>query len=128
MNNSKHLSLFALGALFGCLPLQAQNVDEETILVKSKLVERVDSSLVVSMTFDLSNVELASDRSLVCTPLIERGDSLVALPSLIVNGRVRHILYERTGRTPEKNREYDFQLYRNIEELAPKVIAKKRKK
>ena len=27
----------------------------------------------------------------------------------------------------EKNREYDFQLYRNIEELAPKVIAKKRK-
>lgn len=27
----------------------------------------------------------------------------------------------------EKNREYDFQLYQNIEELAPKVIAKKRR-
>ena len=116
MNNSIHLPLFALGALFGCLPLQAQNVDEETILVKSKLVERVDSSLVVSMTFDLSNVELASDRSLVCTPLIERGDSLVALPSLIVNGRARHILYERTGRTPEKNREYELRRRNDTEQ------------
>ncbi|OUO49061.1 hypothetical protein B5F77_15455, partial [Parabacteroides sp. An277] len=37
--------------------------------------------------------------SLVCTPLIESGDSLRALPPIILNGKTRHILYERLERT-----------------------------
>lgn len=39
-----------------------------------------------------------SNRSVTYTPVIQRGDSLRRLPALIVNGRNRQILYERTGR------------------------------
>ena len=68
---------------------------ENQITVKEKQVARVDSTLLLGMTFDLSTIELNRNHSLVCTPLLTRGDSVVALPPLVVNGRNRHILYER---------------------------------
>ncbi|MDO4938063.1 MAG: hypothetical protein Q4E62_09115, partial [Sutterellaceae bacterium] len=44
-------------------------------------------------------IEVASGRSVVCTPLLVQGDSCRALKPVIINGRDRHILYERAGRT-----------------------------
>ena len=62
------------------------------------MVERADSWLVVDMTVDLSSLKVASDRSIQYLPTVRRGDSLAVLPPLIVNGRARHILYERMDR------------------------------
>ena len=96
-NNTKWI---AAALLMGSLAAEAQ---ENQILVKEKQVGRLDSQLVVGLTFDLHAVELASNRSLICTPLLTRGDSVKALPPLVVNGRNRQILYERGLRGEAKH-------------------------
>ena len=74
------------------------------------MVERADSWLVVDITVDLSSLKVASDRSIQYLPTVRRGDSLAVLPPLIVNGRARHILYERMDRDRMENNE--FEVYR----------------
>ena len=98
MNKRIRTQLMVCGAFLGVFSLQAQE-NVEQIVIKQKLVERVDTSLMVNMTMDLSRLEVSSGQSVVYTPVIERGDSIVALTPLIVNGRARHILYQRTDRT-----------------------------
>lgn len=94
----------------------AQKNEENQILVRQQLVERVDSSLVISMVLDLNDIEIASGNSMVCTPIIEREDSIIALPRLIINGRSRHILYERTGRNPQEDGEFELRRYNGTEQ------------
>lgn len=74
--------------------------------VEKKLVERSDDYLLVDLTLDLSDLHIRSNRSVAYTPVIQRGDSSRALPPLIVNGRNRQILYERTGRNTVENNEF----------------------
>lgn len=76
--------------------LQADNVtDAGCIRMAGHNVTRTDSLILVDITFDLSSLKLRSNRSILCTPLLHRGDSLVKLPPFVVNGRDRQILYQR---------------------------------
>ena len=77
---------------------QAQNQDEATFLVKEKSAEKVGDKLAITMHIDVSGMDIPKSRSVVCTPIIESGDSLRALPQIILNGKTRHILYERMER------------------------------
>ena len=95
-----------LPALAGLLAVTAS--EAQTIKVKDQIVEKADSTLIVGMTFDLSKIEVPSNRSVVCTPVVTAGDSVRALTPLIVSGRDRHILYERTGRTYGTHNEYEL--------------------
>ena len=95
-----------LPALAGLLAVTAS--EAQTIKVKDQIVEKADSTLIVGMTFDLSKIEVPSNRSVVCTPVVTAGDSARALTPLIVSGRDRHILYERTGRTYGTHNEYEL--------------------
>ena len=81
--------------LGACFLLSAQETGNNRLVIERKMVERADSWLVVDMTVDLSSLKVASDRSIQYLPTVRRGDSLAVLPPLIVNGRARHILYER---------------------------------
>lgn len=94
----------ALVALF----LSLFNAGAQEIKIKDKIVEKADTSLVIGMTIDLSEIEVPSNRSLVCTPVIIRDDSIRPLTPVIVNGRNRHILYERTGRSFVENQEIEL--------------------
>lgn len=104
----KMFFIVVLGSFFFLSSAVAQKNEEAHVVVRQQLVERVDSSLVISMIIDLSQTEVASGKSLVYTPVIERGDSVVALPPLLVNGRSRHILYERSGRNPQDDGEFEL--------------------
>lgn len=68
---------------------------QSPVTVERQSVQRSGSDLVVNMSVDISNMELGRNRTVVCTPLLEKGDSLMALPPVVVNGRVRQIAYER---------------------------------
>ena len=93
--------------------LQAQ---EATFIVKEKSAERVGENLAVTMRIDISDMEIPKNRSVVCTPLIESGDSLRALPSIILNGKTRHILYERMERqTSGQPTEYEYRRFNGEE-------------
>lgn len=90
------------------LLLSAVTAGAQEIVVKDKIVEKAGSSLVMGMTLDLSQIRLAGNRSIVCTPVIVRGDSIRPLAPVIINGRSRHILYERTGRNRQENQEIEL--------------------
>lgn len=89
------------------MTLVAQETEPQ--LLRSEAV-RVGDELMVGLSLDLTPVEVKSGRSLVYTPLVQQGDSLVALPKIVVNGRSRHILYQRLERAEQRPGEVE--LYR----------------
>lgn len=108
---------FLYGILAATLLSTALGAQEtRTLGVEKQTVQRSGDDLVVDLTLDLSALEVPSNRSVTYTPVIRRGDSLRALPPLIVNGRARHILYERTGRTPERNGEFALRRHNGKEQ------------
>lgn len=107
--------LYTLIYMLGCTSfLYAQNPEGETFLVKEKNAERVGEDLVITMKADISSMQLSRNQSLVCTPLVESGDSVRALSPIIINGKVRHILYERMERTGKK--ELEIRRYNDTEQ------------
>lgn len=107
--------LYTLIYMLGCTSfLYAQNPEEGTFLVKEKNAERVGENLVITMKADISSMQISRNQSLVCTPLVESGDSVRALAPIIINGKVRHILYERMERTGKK--ELEIRRYNNTEQ------------
>lgn len=107
--------LYTLIYMLGCTSfLYAQNPEEGTFLVKEKNAERVGEDLVITMKADISSMQLSRNQSLVCTPLVESGDSVRALSPIIINGKVRHILYERMERTGKK--ELEIRRYNDTEQ------------
>lgn len=95
--------LYTFIYMLGCTSfLYAQNPEEGTFLVKEKNAERVGNDLVITLKADISSLQLSRNQSLVCTPLVESGDSIRALDPIIINGKVRHILYERMERSDKK--------------------------
>ena len=107
--------LYTLIYMLGCTSfLYAQNPEEGTFLVKEKNAERVGEDLVITMKADISSLQLSRNQSLVCTPLVESGDSVRALSPIIINGKVRHILYERMERTGKK--ELEIRRYNDTEQ------------
>lgn len=92
MKNLQGWMILGIACLAGCvgttIPVQAQQT-ATAIVVKERLVEHVGDRLIIDMKLALDELSLPVNRSLVCTPLIERGDSVRALPPVIVNGRNR---------------------------------------
>lgn len=97
------IALLLTGSL-SAAHVQAQG--NNTLRVEKKLIERSGDYLLVDLTLNLSDLEVRSNRSVTYTPVIQRGDSLRRLPSLIVNGRNRQILYDRTGRNVAEDGEF----------------------
>lgn len=89
MKNLQGWMILGIACLASCvgttIPVQAQQT-ATTIVVKERLVEHVGDRLIIDMKLALDELSLSANRSLVCTPLIERGDSVRALPPVIVNG------------------------------------------
>lgn len=84
------------------------NVSAQEIKIKDKIVEKADTSLVIGMTINFTEIEVPSNQSIVCTPVIVHDDSIRPLIPVIINGRNRHILYERTGRNFVENQEIEL--------------------
>ncbi|WP_434803376.1 DUF3868 domain-containing protein, partial [Parabacteroides goldsteinii] len=101
MKMNKHILIVT--SLLAATALQAQEIK-----VKDKIVEKSDNALIIGMTFDFGKVKVPADRSLVCTPVVVSGDSIRPLTPVILNGRDRHILYDRTGRTYSTHGEYEL--------------------
>lgn len=119
MKNLQGWMILGIACLAGCvgttIPVQAQQT-ATAIVVKERLVEHVGDRLIIDMKLALDELSLPANRSLVCTPLIERGDSVRALPPVIVNGRNRQIQYDRSGRDAAANGEFVLRRYNGKED------------
>lgn len=85
-------------------------------LISEKNVERVANDLIVKLNFDVTDLRVSKSESVVFTPLVTRGDSTRALPSVIINGRQRNVLYQRLKR---KEVEYAYKRNGNREQQIP---------
>lgn len=89
---------FWMGSLFAALPLGAQQTLQSGAAVRSADVNRQRDSVIVRMQLDLTDMEVASNRSVVLIPQLESGDRRLELPAVEVMGRRRQLYYERNGR------------------------------
>lgn len=95
MKQIPYILIVILALIASSSPAQERAESGSAIRVSEQSVTRTDSLLLIDITFDLSDMRLRSNRSYLCTPVIERGDSLEKLPAFLINGRARHILYQR---------------------------------
>lgn len=110
MRTNKYLLITI--ALLAAMIMRAQEIK-----VKDQTVEKSDGTLLIHMTLDFSEIELPANRGLVCTPVIAAGDSLRPLTPVVLNGRDRHILYERTGRNLAEHGEYELRRLNGREQI-----------
>lgn len=102
MNKILYIALL----LAGTSAITTAQTEGETLRLEKKMVERSGDYLLIDLTFDLSGLRVSSNHSVAYTPAILSGDSVRTLPQLIVNGRNRQILYERTGRNVAEDGEF----------------------
>ncbi len=102
----KTVYTFLMIGACGAFAAAQSNVQEADFLVKEKSVDQVNGMLSLRMKVDVSRMEIPGDESVVCTPVIEAGDSIRAMAPLILNGRSRHILYQRLHKRPRNEQEY----------------------
>ncbi len=102
----KTVYTFLMIGACGAFAAAQSNVQEADFLVKEKSVDQVNGMLSLRMKVDVSRMEIPGDESVVCTPVIEAGDSMRAMAPLILNGRSRHILYQRLHKRPRNEQEY----------------------
>ena len=91
-------TLFCMAA-FATSALAQANSD--TLRVVESNVSRVGEDVIVDMKLDLSHIEVGRNRTLVYRPLLMKEDSVAELTPIIVNGRVRHIQYQRLERAKD---------------------------
>ena len=91
-------TLFCMAA-FATSALAQANSD--TLRVVESNVSRVGEDVIVDMKLDLSHIEVGRKRTLVYRPLLMKEDSVAELTPIIVNGRVRHIQYQRLERAED---------------------------
>lgn len=86
-------NMMLMMALLSLSPvLQAQEVK-----VDSPVMERRSDRLTVGMNLDLTSLEVSSNRAVLLTPVIVKGDNAVELPSVGIYGRNRYYYYVRNG-------------------------------
>ena len=91
-------TLFCMAAFATSAMAQANS---DTLRVVESNVSRVGEDVIVDMKLDLSHIEVGRNRTLVYRPLLMKEDSVAELTPIIVNGRVRHIQYQRLERAED---------------------------
>ena len=79
------------------------------VIVRQQSVQRVDSFLMIDLTLDLTPLIVKSSRSVELTPLLSGDGHQDTLPAMLINGRTRHLLYQRL---PAKKRNASYVVQR----------------
>ncbi len=86
----------------------AQNVAEGLRIADTKC-NRVESEMVLSAVIRLDSLRLATNNQLFITPVLTGPDNQrTVFPSVLVNGRNMHYVYERSGLTAEQRKSYSL--------------------
>ena len=101
-------------AAFAAVPAFGQEAN--TLRVVEGEASRVGDDVLIDLTLDLSNIELGANRTLVYRPLLMKGDSVAELSPIIVNGRTRHIQYQRLERAEDFPNETEVRRKNNTEQ------------
>ncbi|WP_160150100.1 DUF3868 domain-containing protein [Parabacteroides sp. Marseille-P3160] len=70
---------------------------DKQVKIKDPVIQKAGDEWEVAFSIDLSEVSLGADRSMTLTPLFTAEGKKLELPSVLVNGTRRHILWQRTN-------------------------------
>ena len=73
----------------------AQTVTPNDVTISDIDISHSNNRVYVDMNIDLSNAHIKSNKSLRITPFLSDGNQMVQLPSVIADGRRRHIVHLR---------------------------------
>ena len=79
------------------MPLSAQQIMNGEAEIKNLDVRRNGGQVAVSMTLDVTDLNVGADETLILTPAIEKSGRMVELPSLELMGRRAYLYYLRNG-------------------------------
>ena len=115
-----YLMLAALLTTGDAMSLAAQEIAKGGICVEALKTKKENRQVSVEMTFDLSRLELQSNRFLTLTPRITDGTDTMDLRPLVISGRRQHIMYERERRNdPEYAGAEELRFRRGKEQKVP---------
>ena len=75
---------------------------QQTVNLTKHTAEKVDDEINLRLSMDLTRLHVSKSQSVIITPVIQKGDSARAFPAVVVNGRQRHILYQRLRRPADE--------------------------
>lgn len=71
--------------------------------VLNKEIKKKGNKVNVYMDLNLDDVKLASNKGLIFTPILYKGEDTLKLPAVEVMGNKRYIYYQRTKKTATQN-------------------------
>lgn len=92
----KYILIYII-ALAAIMPLSAQQIMNGEAEIKNLDVRRNGGQVAVSMTLDVTDLNVGADETLILTPAIEKSGRMVELPSLELMGRRAYLYYLRNG-------------------------------
>lgn len=105
----RNISLLLLLAVF-VLPADAQNIYKGQITVNPHELSQKGDSLIIHVDIDFTGLVMDEDRSLSLIPLLVSVEAEQELPSILINGRNRHKVYQRMMALDRKKEEADTEL------------------
>lgn len=75
--------------------LVAQNSYNRQIVIKHKTLEHEDDSLRIELILDFRKINIESGQSLTLVPVIKTEKKSKLLPSIVINGKNKHKVYNR---------------------------------
>ena len=115
-----YTALAALLTTGGMASSAAQDIAKGGIRIEALKTKKENRQVSVEMIFDLSRLELQSNRFLTLTPRITDGVDTMNLRPLVVSGRRQHIMYERERRDdPEYAGAEELRFRRGKEQKVP---------
>ena len=105
-------------AIVGHFTLSAQT-DFKSIIIYDAEITRNNDLMTVSMDMDFSGFNVASNRAVLVTPYIVKGEESVALPALGFYGRDRYFYYIRNDKQLTSSEIKDAYLESEVPEYIP---------
>jgi len=99
---NKTLGAVALSILFSTNAI-AQEQAAKDMKVLNKEIKKKGNKVNVYMDLNLDDVKLASNKGLIFTPILYKGEDTLKLPAVEVMGNKRYIYYQRTKKTATQN-------------------------
>lgn len=99
---NKTLGAVALSILFSTNAI-AQEQAAKDMKVLNKEIKKKGNKVNVYMDLNLDDVKLASNKGLILTPILYKGEDTLKLPAVEVMGNKRYIYYQRTKKTATQN-------------------------
>lgn len=95
MSINRPIYLLLILSLLGWNKLEAQEGEANNFSFTVKKFTQEGNSLSIDIDFDLESLHLPTREQLILTPVIKNGNKTLALEPLIINGKIRHKVYQR---------------------------------